>query len=70
MASSERIPAADTHPNLIDLDSGDEYEWVGEGYAHEGDHDFCWSRGLHLAEVGSLDESELAELRARYAAGG
>ena len=72
-----------THPNLINLDTGDEYEWITEpagggepGYAHEGDHDFAWSRtalesdGSRLAEVDSLDPALLTELRARYAAGG
>lgn len=29
------------HPDLIDLDTGDEYEWTGTGYAKEGDHDFA-----------------------------
>jgi hypothetical protein len=75
MTSPDQIPDTGTHPNLIDLDTGDEYEWVGEGYAHEGDHDFCWSQealtagGLRLVEVASLDEAERAELRDRYAAG-
>lgn len=37
------------HPDLIDLDTGDIYEWEPEpagggepGYAHSGDHDFAW----------------------------
>lgn len=61
----------DPLPDLIDLDSGDEYEWRGDGYAHEGDHDFAWSRaelesqGQRLAEVASLSAAELAALRAR-----
>lgn len=65
----------DYHPDLIDLDTGDEYEWVDEGYAHEGDHDFAWSRedlareGSRLAEIDSLSEAELDRLRAQYAAG-
>lgn len=63
------------HPDLINLDTGDEYEWVGEGYAHEGDHDFAWSRedllktGDRLVEVDSLDMADLLELRERYADG-
>lgn len=61
------------HPGLIDLDTGDEYEWRGDGYAHEGDHDFAWpredlERNYNLAEVGSLGQAELAELRERFAA--
>ncbi|SEO83731.1 hypothetical protein [Amycolatopsis saalfeldensis] len=76
MTSPDQAPATSTNPDLIDLDTGDEYEWVGEGYAHEGDHDFWWSRealtagGLRLVEVASLGEAECAELRDRYAAGG
>lgn len=64
-----------SHPDLIDLDTGDGDEWAGDGYAHEGDHDFTWSRdaltvaGSRLIEVDSLDPARLAELRARYAAG-
>ncbi len=75
MTSPDPASATGTRPDLMDLDTGDEYQWVGEGYAHEGDHDFCWSRealtagGLRLVEVDSLDEAELAELRDRYATG-
>jgi hypothetical protein len=68
-------PRAD-RPNLIDLDTGDEYEWIGsEGYAHEGDHDFAWPRedlmhsGNRLVDVDSLEPARLAERRDQYAAG-
>lgn len=59
------------HPDLIDLDTGDEYEWRGDGYAHEGDHDWAWPRAdlereHRLAEVDSLEPAELDELRRRY----
>jgi hypothetical protein len=63
------------HPGLIDLDTSDEYQWVGDGYAHEGDHDFRWSRdeltadGNRLAEIDSLNAVQLTELRAKSAAG-
>lgn len=64
-----------SEPNLINTETGDEYEWVGEpagggeaGYAHVADHDFAWSRDAleaeyPLVEVGSLDPVELARLR-------
>jgi len=38
-AGQPTYPRSD-HPDLIDLDTGDECE----GYAHEGDHDVVWSR--------------------------
>lgn len=69
------------HPGLIDLDTGDEYEWVADpaaggepGYAHVDDHDWAWPRtalehGARIAEVTALDPAQLAALRARYLAG-
>lgn len=65
------------HPRLIDLDSGHEYEWVDDfddpansGYANVLDHDFAWSRHelervLELAELRSLDPSQIEQLRAK-----
>lgn len=61
-------------PDLIDLDTGDEYEWRGDGYSHEGDHDFSWpreeiERANRLVETSTLDPGQLAALRQRYAEG-
>jgi hypothetical protein len=66
--TSGHMTAPTVLPDLIDLDTGDEYEWVTKpagggaaGYAHEDDHDFAWPReelkrdGARLAEVDSLD---------------
>ncbi|ATY17256.1 hypothetical protein CU254_42480 (plasmid) [Amycolatopsis sp. AA4] len=70
-----------THPLLIDLDTGDEYEWITEpagggepGYAHVEDHDWAWPReaienGYRIAEVDDLAPEQVAALRARYLAG-
>ena len=70
------------HPLLIDLDTGDEYEWITEpagggepGYAHVEDHDWAWPReaietGHRIAEVGDLAPEQVAALRTRYLAGG
>lgn len=58
--------------NVIDLDTGDEYEWVGPtGYAHVLDHDFAWPRedllrSGNLVDVDRLDPDELAGVRAKY----
>ncbi|ASR39900.1 hypothetical protein BAY61_31960 (plasmid) [Prauserella marina] len=45
------------HPDLIDLDDGEMFEWVAEpagggeaGYANTDDHDFAWPR--HVLEEG------------------
>jgi hypothetical protein len=67
------VPAME-HPDLIDLDTGDEFEWRGDGYSHEGDHDFSWpredlERARPVVEVDSLPPDELAMLRERYASG-
>lgn len=78
-APRETFPGEDdSPPDLIDLDTGDEYEWVTEpagggpaGYAHINDHDFAWTRGAvkeqaRVAEVDSLPPEQLAGLRRRY----
>lgn len=62
------------HPDLINLDTGDEYVWRGDGYAHEGDSDWAWTRADlegngRLVPAASVDPDRLAELRRRYAAG-
>jgi hypothetical protein len=70
------------HPPLIDLDTGDEYEWITEpagggepGYAHVEDHDWAWPRealgenGARIAEIAALAPDQVAALRARYRAG-
>jgi hypothetical protein len=65
------------HPPLIDLDTGDEYEWItdpaggGEpGYAHVEDHDGAWPwPSGRVAEITSLDPEQVQALRARYLAG-
>lgn len=62
------------HPRLIDLDTGHEYEWVDDadpsGYANVADHEFTWPRDLlermcRLAELRSLDSSQIEQLRAK-----
>ncbi|ATY17260.1 hypothetical protein CU254_42510 (plasmid) [Amycolatopsis sp. AA4] len=63
------------HPDLIDLDTGDIYEWEPEpagggepGYSHSEDHDFAWLRTAleetrRLAEIAAVDPAELDRLR-------
>lgn len=60
----------DTHPDLIDLNSGDEYVWTDKGYANTEDTDeTAWSRadlerdGASLAAVDTLSAARLARLR-------
>jgi type II secretory pathway pseudopilin PulG len=69
--------AGEQHPQLIDLNSGHEYEWVDDpdnpensGYANVADHDFAWSRDVlervaPLVELRSLDPSQIEQLRAQ-----
>ncbi|ATY17167.1 hypothetical protein CU254_42075 (plasmid) [Amycolatopsis sp. AA4] len=63
------------HPDLIDLDTGDIYEWEPEpagggepGYSHREDHDFAWPRKdleiqYRLAEIRTLSRDGLDRLR-------
>lgn len=66
------------HPDLIDLDTGDIYEWEPEptsggepGYSHSDDHDFAWPRKAieetrRIAEIRTVDPAELRRLRDLY----
>lgn len=75
MTSPDSSTTTDTHPDLIDLDDGEIFEWEPEpagggepGYCRSDDHDFAWPRKdleiqYRLAEIRSVEQAELDRLR-------